>query len=59
MEADLDSLTPDQREKVSNFMAITAINNTQHAVQFLEMCNFDLEVKNQKKTSSLKKLNCS
>lgn len=44
MERDLDNLTPEQREKVGNFMAITAINNTTHAIQFLEMCNYNLQV---------------
>lgn len=54
MEADLDNLTPEQREKVNNFMAITMISNLNHAVQFLEMCNYDLQVsKIPKQTSKL------
>lgn len=44
MENDLDSLTPDQKDKVTNFMAITAIENSNTAIQFLQMCNFDLQV---------------
>lgn len=44
MENDLESLTNDQRDMVTTFMAITAVENSSTAVQFLKMCDFNLEV---------------
>lgn len=45
MENQLDTLNDAQREMLNTFMAITAIENTSTAIQFLKMCDFNLEVK--------------
>lgn len=45
MDNELDSLTDPQREMLNTFMAITAIENTNTAIQFLKMCDFNLEVR--------------
>ena len=44
-ENNYDNLSPENQEKVNTFMAITAIDNQEHAIQFLNMCNYNLEVK--------------
>lgn len=43
-QPELDTLTDQQKEKVHTFMAIIANDDVKIAIQFLESCNFNLEV---------------
>ena len=40
----LENLSQDQKDKVHNYMAIMANDDVKLAIQFLESCNYNLEV---------------